>query len=103
MTDALTVAAAMVGWWGGACRVGQMHRSTHRSEVIWFHWTAGALCLLSVALVVLGRGGPTVLGTSISICAYMMLTMREWLPHPPEWAKRQDVVPQTDSTFQEGG
>jgi hypothetical protein len=39
-------------------------------------------------MVLLGRGGVTVLGMSTSIAAYMLLTMREWLPHPPAWAQR---------------
>jgi hypothetical protein len=99
--DALTVAAAIVGWWGSACRVGQMHSSTHRPPVIWFHYACGALCLWSVAMVLLGRGGVTVLGMSASIAAYMLLTMHEWLPHPPAWALRDNLATKTDSSFQE--
>jgi uncharacterized membrane protein len=91
MIDALTVATAAFGFVAAACRVGQMHRSTHRPGVIYWHWVCGALCLCALAVVVMGRNSPTALGMSASIAAYMLLTLHEWRPTPPDWARRQNT------------
>jgi uncharacterized membrane protein YphA (DoxX/SURF4 family) len=90
MIDVGVVASGLMAWWGCACRIGQMSPARHRLAARLWHWAAGALALLCVALVLVGRGDPYLgLATTATLLAYLLLTLREWADGPPAWTWRR--------------
>lgn len=89
MIDAGVVATGLMAWWGCACRIGQMSPAGHRLAARLWHWAAGALALLCVALVLVDRGDPGLaLATTATLLSYLALTLREWADGPPSWTRR---------------
>lgn len=93
MIDAGVVATGLMAWWGCACRIGQMSPSRHRLAARLWHWAAGALSLLCVALVLADRGDPSLgLATTSALLAYLVLTLGDWANGPPAWSLRRAPV-----------
>jgi hypothetical protein len=94
MIDVGVVASGLMAWWGCACRIGQMSPARHRLAARLWHWVAGALALLCVALVLVDRGDPGLaLATTATLLAYLALTLREWSDGPPAWTRRRTRLP----------
>jgi hypothetical protein len=90
--QAATICMALMAWWPAACRIGQMHSSTHRQGAIYWHLAVACLALLAAGTAVVVRGDLTAFGLAGSLLAVMLATLHEWENGPPNWAQRQNFV-----------
>lgn len=90
MIDAGVVVSGVMAWWGCACRIGQMSPAKNNLAARLWHWVAGALALLTAALVLADKGDPGLgLATTSTLLAYLVLTLGDWASGPPPWSLRR--------------